>query len=68
MENSSNAATKGSHNHGTETKANVRTEYGLDRSSYAGKKSDERGTNMGGSTSNLSHSLSGVSANQKLKG
>ena len=65
---SSNAGTQGSHNHGTHKSGNLRVDFGLDRSSYAGSAKHERGGNTGGGTSNLSHSLQGTSANQKLKG
>jgi len=44
----------------------VKTSYGLDRSSYNGG-AKERGEKMGGGVDNLSHSLSGSSANQRNK-
>ena len=54
----------GSHNHGTEKDGAARVPYGRDNSSWNGAKSKERGDNIGGSPTNLSHSLSGTSANQ----
>ncbi len=39
--------------------------YGKDNSDVVGKRADERGKSMGGSVTNLSHSLSGTAANQK---
>ncbi len=44
----------------------ILTSYGLDRSSYNGGQK-ERGEKMGGGVNNLSHSLSGSSANQRNK-
>lgn len=39
--------------------------YGKDDSDYTGPRAKERGGNRGGGIDNLSHSLSGTSANQK---
>lgn len=39
--------------------------YGKDDSDVTGSASKERGGKLGGSITNLSHSLSGTSANQK---
>jgi hypothetical protein len=56
-------------NHGTVTEsiegAKLVTSYGKDGSDYTGSAAAERGGKMGGSITNLSHSLSGTSANQK---
>lgn len=64
---SSNAAAMGSRNGGVTRDGKVRQDFGLDKSSYAGSASAERGKSLGGSTTNISHSISGSSANQKLK-
>jgi len=56
-------------NHGTVTstvgRMKFKEAYGKDDSDVTGSASDERGGSRGGSTTNLSHSLSGASANQK---
>ena len=55
-------------NDGTATHNGIKVPYGKDNSEFAGKASDERiPTSMGGSTSNLSHTLTGAEANQKQK-
>jgi hypothetical protein len=59
----------GSWNDGRETSTGhagqkVYMDFGLDRSSKAGNASDERSVSMGGSMTDLSHSLSGASAKQ----
>jgi hypothetical protein len=41
--------------------------YGKDNSDHVGMKSAERGGKLGGSTTNLDHSISGASANQEIK-
>lgn len=55
------------HNHGCEHSSaadgqKVMMDYGLDRSSMTGSKKNERGDTLAGSTTDLSHSLSGVKA------
>lgn len=45
--------------------ATVMEAYGKDDSDVCGSASTERGGKMGGGITNLSHSLSGTSANQK---
>ena len=40
-------------------------DFGKDHSSVVGSAANERGGNMGGGVENLSHSLSGTSANQR---
>lgn len=56
-------------NHGVVTttagRMKVKESYGKDDSDVTGPASKERAGSMGGSTTNLSHSLSGTSANQK---
>lgn len=56
-------------NHGTvKTRADGSTimeAFGKDDSDVVGSASQERGGKMGGGITNLSHSLSGTSANQK---
>ena len=42
----------------------IQMDYGLDRSSLSGKTDIERGPMLNGSTTDLSHSLSGGSAQQ----
>ena len=39
------------------------TDYVRDNSNYAGSASDEQGGGMGGSITNLGHSISGATAN-----
>lgn len=57
---------RASKNHGVSKADGMITAYGKDNSDVTGSKSQERGTGkMGGSITNLSHSLSGSSANQK---
>lgn len=60
---------EGSWNHGRELSSapfqqEVQMDYGLDRSSKAGKMDLERGPKLAGSTTNLSHSLSSGEAKQ----
>lgn len=56
-------------NHGTKTESadgsKIMTAYGKDSSDVTGSMAQERGGKMGGSMTDLSHSLSGTSANQK---
>lgn len=47
--------------------ATIQTPFGKDSSDYCGSASDERGGKMGGSTSNLDHSLTGASPKQSGK-
>lgn len=55
-------------NHGVETNGGIRTGYGKDSSEMTFKKNEERiPSSLGGSTENLSHTLSGGSANQRQK-
>lgn len=42
----------------------IRVSYGKDSSDVAGSRADERGKKMGGSVTDLSHSITGTSANQ----
>lgn len=56
-------------NDGTVTKSGPRgtklvTDFGRDDSNYAGSASDEQGGGMGGSVTNLDHSIKGATANQ----
>lgn len=48
-------------------KTQIKTDFPVDKSAYAGSASDERGRKLGGSVDNLSHSLKGTSANQRGK-
>jgi|JI10StandDraft_1071094.scaffolds.fasta_scaffold61522_3 hypothetical protein len=56
-------------NHGTEIKqagrSKIMTAFGHDNSDVTGSAAVERGIKMAGGVENLSHSLSGTSANQK---
>jgi hypothetical protein len=59
-------------NHGIEKHAMPRgtrmeVPYGRDNSNYSGSAEHERGKEPKGSETNLSHSLSGATANQKMK-
>lgn len=47
--------------------ATILTPYGKDSSDWCGTASDERGGEMGGGTSNLSHSLTGATPKQTGK-
>lgn len=59
-------------NHGVEKTSigkgqTIERSFGQDKSAHIGKRADERGGKMGGSTTNLSHSISGASVNQDVK-
>lgn len=57
-----------SKNHGTATQGTLKVPYGKDSSEHVGKASDERISNRtGGGTENLSHTISGGSANQRQR-
>jgi hypothetical protein len=59
------------HNHGSVSssapRGTIKETFGRDDSLYAGSRSAERGKELGGGINNLSHSLSGASANQKTE-
>ena len=56
------------YNHGTADQGGIKVPYGKDSSEHVGSASAERIPNkMGGGTENLSHTLSGGSANQRQK-
>lgn len=71
MKKGDSSALKLSYNHGSMNKGGLprgqkmKDSYGKDSSSYVGTKAHECCGDMGGSDSNLSHSLSGGSAKQR---
>lgn len=55
-------------NHGTADQGGIKVPYGKDSSELTHSASKERiKSNMGGSTENLSHTVTGASANQRQK-
>lgn len=53
---------KSNTNHGTASSGNMRIPYGKDSSEYSGSAAKERIGNIGGSTENIGHTVSGASS------
>lgn len=55
-------------NDGTVKKSNCSIPYGKDSSNYSGPADKERISDLAGSPTNLSHTLSGAEATQRMGG